>query len=139
MQPEVIVANPPNIEQIVAAFPDAARHGVIFAHGWRIYNPSGVLIMPPLLAHEAVHCARQDDPLAWWQRYIDDPEFRYAEEILSHVAEFRAHAKYYADRNIRYRILHTTAQRLIAPLYNYDRQKFTIQKALTDLQRSLTQ
>ena len=138
MQPKIVVAYPPNIEQITAAFPDATKPGVIFAYGDTIYNPGGQLIVPPLLMHERVHCERQVVPEGWWELYIRDPEYRYREEMYAHVAEFREQAKYYPDRNLRTRILHQTAQRLIAPLYSYDRSAFTFQKALVDLQRSLT-
>jgi len=127
----VIVARPPNFELILKAFPDADKPGVIFAYGDNIYNPSGDPIPPALLAHERIHLGRQKmlappsslsiDAAAdhWWIRYVLDAEFRYREELLAHVAEFKAQDNRGLDRNLRAKILQKTAARLCAPLYNY--------------------
>jgi hypothetical protein len=141
----IIVARPPNFEQILAAFPDADKPGVIFAYGKDIYNPSGGLIPPALLAHEQVHQTRQQGIKlglagedAWWRRYIDDTEFRYNEELLAHVAEYKAQLRETSsDRNYRAKLLQSTAQRLIAPLYNYAPPR-TLSTALRDLRQELT-
>lgn len=112
---------PPNIVRITVAFPDAGKHGVLFAYGEDIYNPSGVTIPHFLLAHEYRHCARQwqADPEAWWDKYLTDDEFRYGEELIAHVEEYIAQARGTKDRNARARLEMRTAARLIAPLYNY--------------------
>ena len=133
---------PPNFDQIVAAFPDAVNPGVIFAYGDTIYNPSGQVIPPALMAHESVHCKRQLEtvgrvltgPEAWWSAYTNDVDFRYGEELLAHVAEFKAQAT--VDRNHRATLLMRTAQRLIAQLYQYPKD-FTLGRAMCDISRLL--
>jgi hypothetical protein len=133
----IIVARPPNFDLIVKAFPNATNSGVIFAHGDDIYNPSGVEIPAALLAHEAVHGRRQlGCPDSWWEAYIHDPEFRYVEELYAHVAEFKAQASRSMDRNLRAKLLQSTAQRLVAPLYNYQPPR-TLSQAMRDLRWEL--
>lgn len=139
---KIEIANPPNFEQILAAFPNASQQGVIFAYGDTIYNPSNIVIPPPLLAHEEVHGSRQkavhpkwgevDAPIAWWGKYIDDPEFRYNEELLAHGAEYKMAIRVVHDRNLRAKLVMRTAQRLLAPLYNYGKPK-SLNQAICDL------
>lgn len=126
---------PPNIEQIAAVFPDADKSGVLFAYGEDIYNPSGVLIPQPLLVHEYRHCARQFQigAMYWWDQYIADPEFRYTEELLAHVEEYKAQLKVLKDRNARAKLSMRTASRLIAPLYNYEPPR-TLKQAMRDIE-----
>lgn len=133
----IIVERPPNFEQIRAAFPNAEKAGVMFAYDGNIYNPSGRTIPVELIAHEEVHLKRQDriTPDTWWRAYIADPEFRYNEELLAHVAEFRMQ-RYTNDRNFGARLLMSTALRLIAPLYNYQPPR-SLQQALKDLQQEI--
>ena len=136
----IITERPPNFEQILAAFPNADKPGVIFAYGEHIYNPSGIIIPPPLREHELVHCERQlnlytsGSPEYWWKQYIDDAEFRYREELLAHVAEYRAQAP--KDRNLRSKLLMVTAARLCAPLYNYQPPR-SLSVAMRDLKWEL--
>jgi hypothetical protein len=129
--------------RIVEVFPKASGHGVLFAFGDTIYNPSGAVIPPPLLAHEEVHGRRQTRNAGeifratqverWWEQYLKDPEFRYDEELYAHVAEFKAQMPY--DRNLRAKLLMSTAQRLIAPLYQYGIR--SLNQAIRDLQREI--
>lgn len=128
---------PPNFEQIRAAFPDADKPGVIFAYDGKIYVPSGGLIPPALIAHENVHLGRQISVGAdfWWGEYLRDAEFRYQEELLAHVAEFKMLR--HEDRNHGAALLMRTAMRLTAPLYNYQPPR-TLQQALKDLQKEIT-
>lgn len=132
------VDRPPNFEQILAAFPDANKPGVIFAFGEDIYNPSGDPIPVALLMHENVHNVRQrkfEKPEQWWDRYISDAEFRYTEELPAHVAEYKAQAQP-LDRNDRAKLLQFTARRLVAPLYNYVPPR-TLSVAMRDIRWEL--
>jgi hypothetical protein len=116
------IDRPPNFDAIVAVFPKAGERGVLFAYGEDIYNPGGGNIPRFLLEHEYKHCARQfligaDE---WWRQYLTDQEFRYQEELLAHAVEYVVQAPALRDRNAQARLLHTTAARLVAPLYAYD-------------------
>lgn len=130
----VLIERPPNFEKIVQAFPKAENEGVLFAYGEHIYNPSGIFIPQQLLAHEYRHCARQwqNDPDAWWDKYIIDDEFRYGEELIAHVEEYIAQARLTKDRNQRARLEQVTAARLIAPLYNYQPPR-SLAQAIKDI------
>jgi hypothetical protein len=144
----IINERPPNFEQIKAAFPRAENPGVLFAFNGNIYNPSGIVVPPALIAHEEVHLNRQRDAgptpgsttqwsgaELWWQRYLEDSEFRYNEELLAHVAEFKALKA--GDRNASARLLTATALRLIAPLYNYQPPR-SMQQAMRDLRQEIS-
>lgn len=116
----VVVAYPPNIEQIDAVF-NVRGKPIIFAWGGTIYNPTGGVITPELIAHESVHGSRQvsvtRDPEEWWARYLVDPEFRLAEELPAHVAQYRRYCSRVADSNKRVRFLFQIAEQFASPTY----------------------
>lgn len=134
----IILKQPPNFEQIKAAFPKAEDRGVLFAYDGAIYNPSDIPVPQALIAHENVHLKRQALHGAdiWWDHYLRDCEFRYNEELLGHVAEFQS-LRGGRDRNFGARLLLHTALRLVAPLYNYEPPR-TVPQAMTDLRREIT-
>jgi hypothetical protein len=135
---------PPNIEQIAAAFPHVVRarlpaehpdhvQGILFAYGEDIYNPHKVWIPKALYVHEIRHCARQFaiGAASWWEQYIADQDFRYAEEAIAHADEYKAQLT--GDRNARARLSMRTAQRLVADLYNYDPPR-SLKQAMGDIE-----
>jgi hypothetical protein len=132
----IVIGYPPNFEQIKAAFPKAENPGVLFAHDKIIYNPSGNMIPPALIAHENVHLTNQSHVGAdyWWEKYLTDSEFRYVEELLAHAAEFKVQRC--SDRNFVARLMVSTALRLVAPLYNYT-PPVSLQQAMKDLRREI--
>lgn len=108
---------PPMLEQILADL--RGRKPIIFAWGDRLFNPQGAMIPPELMAHEAVHLARQTgtDIGTWWRKYIESPNFRLEEEIPAHRAEYAELCRLKRDRNQRALELHRLALRLSGPLY----------------------
>jgi hypothetical protein len=132
----IINERPPNFEQIQAAFPKAVNPGVMFAYDGNIYNPSGIVIPPALIAHENVHLERQAKlgANAWWELYLTESGFRYFEELLAHAAEFKVQRC--SDRNFVARLMISTALRLVAPLYNYT-PPVSLQQAMKDLRREI--
>jgi hypothetical protein len=130
---------PPNWDQIVAAFPKAATLQTIFAYGEDIYNPSGIEIPYALQKHEAVHQERQlaypEGPAHWWDDYIENQGVRYYEELLAHIAEYKAQHPEFMPRNWRRALLKTTAERLIAPLYGYE--GISLDRATRDIQKGV--
>jgi hypothetical protein len=104
-------------EEIDAAFAVAGKP-VIFTFGDTIFNPEGIEIGKSLVVHEGVHAERQGDvPGDWWRRYIAEPEFRLAEEIPAHRAEWAAIKSVHRDPNRQIRHLVAIAGRLSGPLY----------------------
>jgi len=118
MTQTVIVDFPPCYDEIVAAFPSVARSKtVIFSYGARIYSPYRSRIEPELLVHESVHGERQRrDPADWWRAYLDDVQFRLAEEIPAHQAEY-AWLMAHGNRGQRRSALRALAERMASPMY----------------------
>ncbi len=117
---EIVIAQPPMFDQICAVFPTAANKGVIFTWGKTIFNPSGTHISDELKEHELIHEERQGlfgSIEKWWERYLVDVEFRVAEEMPAHVAEYKTFCKNHRDRNQRAHYLRAVASRLASPLY----------------------
>lgn len=127
---------PPNIEAIAAVLPNARNRGTIFAYGEDIYNPFAVPLPYALQAHESIHQARQLEKgvTVWWTLYLADPDFRYNEELLAHIAEYSAQCPPGAPRNFRRVVLRSTAKRLAAPLYGY---KVSVDKAEADIRKGI--
>ena len=132
----IIVHDRPPLWDLIDKTFHVAGKPILFAWGERIYNPEGVDVPKQLHAHEELHGERQlnhkgmrpeheiesgqeslDPVEAWWRRYIRLPEFRLAEEIPAHRAEYLAICKRHADRNYRARALSMIAMKLAAPLY----------------------
>lgn len=116
----IIHDRPPLYSEIDAAFGIAGKP-VIFSWGELIYNPSGFKVSRELLAHEAIHGARQgtreEEIETWWRRYIKDASFRADEEIPAHQAEYRAFCKRHGDSSARRKFLRAVSARLCSPLY----------------------
>lgn len=130
---EIVHSRPPNFDQIVKVFPLAVGEGVIFAYGDRIYVPSGNKLPPELYAHELVHCNRQlgIGTENWWGQYLEDEEFRYQEELLSHRKELEVLC-IGASRQVRRSALNVIAKKLSAQLYQYG-PTVTLARAKRDL------
>jgi hypothetical protein len=108
---------PPNIEKIRDVLPLSGKE--IFAWDGTIYNPGKGGISDALIEHERTHFKQQNgDPEAWWDQYLIDPEFRFAQELEAHQAEYRAYCKSERNRNKRARYLFEIAARLASPMYN---------------------
>jgi len=121
----VVYSAPPMIDEIDAVFGVKGKP-IIFAWGDRIYNPMAVDVRPELLAHERVHGDRQkllhvDLATAveiWWRRYLFDRDWRLAEEIPAHRAEYDRLVEIHGNnRNVRRQCLAHVALKLAAPLY----------------------
>ena len=136
---EVRFERPPLWAEIDAKFHVEGKP-VLFSWGNIIYNLQGVQIAPELFAHEALHGERQllyCEPMTneelivdWWNRYIQDEAFRYAEELEAHRAEYQFLAAGVKDRNKLNRLLVRTAARLTSPLYGWKRPIYDATKAL---------
>lgn len=114
---KIVQGLPPLFDVIDAAFHVAGK-SVIFAWADTIYNPQGITITPALYAHECVHGERQGaDVVGWWQRYIEDPQFRLVEELLAHKVEYETLCASSDSRNERRFYLRQVAGKLSSPLY----------------------
>ena len=113
---EIVNDWPPNIDAIRAVLPVTERN--IFAYAGKIYNPGGGEISRELIAHERVHFAQQGDCVDdWWEKFLADPEFRLAQELPAHRAEYTEFCRWQKDRNKQVWFLRTLGKRLAAPMY----------------------
>lgn len=118
----IIKAYPPNYAAIKARFPAAAGQGIVFCWGDTIFAPTNQKLPKWIIAHEEVHSAQQamvGGPEAWWNRYLEDDAFRYGEELMGHIAEWRSYLNKapFPTRRERERMLEAIARRLSGPLY----------------------
>lgn len=129
----IIHDRPPLFEQIDAAFQVAGKP-LVFCWGEVIFNPEGIRISPELIKHEEVHSERQgrseEQIAAWWRRYIENPDFRYSEELLAHRAEYRAFCRRHGSWGKRTRYLDRAAARLASPLYGSSVSPMTARHAI---------
>ena len=80
---------PPIYDDVVEAVGELPD-GVIFCWGREIYIPGSAELTDHLAIHEAVHSFQQDDePEEWWGRYLEDEDFRLAQELQAHRWEYR--------------------------------------------------
>lgn len=119
MAADIIVAYPPNFEDIVAAFPIAREPGVIFSWGNSIYNPSNADIDGSLKAHEGEHGQQQlrMGILEWWGIYLINEDFRLTQEIPAHHAEYRFYCGTTKNSRHKEHMLEQCARRLAGTLY----------------------
>lgn len=140
----VIQGRPPLFDLIDAEF-NIRGKPILFSWGRSIFIPTGSLdVSPALMAHEGIHGARQlayvretsftDEQRIelWWRRYIIDIDFRAAEEVLAHRAEYRHLCDHAGGRNQRRRHLSIIATKLSHPLYGPMMNKASARKVLTD-------
>lgn len=81
---------PPNYAIINLAFPENKKHQAIFTYGKTIYNPFKVQTTPDLEFHERIHTRQQgDNPEIWWNRYIEDVDFRLSQEIEAYGEQYK--------------------------------------------------
>ena len=88
---------PPNYEAIKKVL--KITKNTIYCYGDIVYNPSGLPIPDDLMAHEEVHSKQQGEYgiKLWWDRYLDDKEFRLSQEVEA----YKAQAKYTLDNYSR--------------------------------------
>jgi hypothetical protein len=114
---KVLCTFPPMYAEINRRFNVRGRP-VIFTWGDTIHNPSRIKITPELMVHEGVHSNRQgEEPEFWWIEYIANPEFRLAEEIPAHRAEYADVFSRVPTGRVTETALHRIAARLSSPLY----------------------
>jgi hypothetical protein len=107
---------PPNISEIRARLNPGPR--TVYAYDDTIYSPSGMDLPLDLIRHEETHFAQQKlagGADAWWQRYLDDPQFRLEQEIEAYRAQYATIAG--LPRQQRRRLLQHICKTLSSGLY----------------------
>lgn len=108
----------PNLQELKDKFGVDEKYTVI-AYGDSIYCPKEGMSRD-LFVHELTHCQRQGDESQakrWWQKYMEDEDFRLQEELIAYQQQFEFCKKVYKDRNKRAKILWALAKELASPRY----------------------
>ena len=71
------------------------------------------------IVHEMVHLEEQSamGNDAWWECYLNSPEFRLEQEIKAYKAEADFVKKYIKNREHRYKMIHEMAKNLSSSIY----------------------
>jgi hypothetical protein len=113
---KIIKDFPPNIEQIKQVLPH--KTGYCYCYGEIIYSPDNDGIPDHVVEHEKVHIAQQGGyPDSWWEKYLADPSFRYAQELEAYRVQYKYAKKYIKDRNALSRFLVSLALDLSSDSY----------------------
>lgn len=101
------------------------RYGVswnttVVAYGDTIH--SARLPLPAdIEVHERVHLKQQgytqEGAAAWWKKYLDDPKFRYEQELEAYRAQYQFLRKTVKDRNALAQKTHKLARLLSSEMY----------------------
>lgn len=116
---EIRIERPPNFEAISKVFPVVLeRKGILYCYRPYVYNPDDVEVPEPLMRHEETHNKQQgQSPAYWWSLYLEQPKFRFEQELEAHQVEYKSAIRLIRDKNTQARYLIMAAQRLSGPLY----------------------
>lgn len=121
---------PPNYEEICKHFNVRGNKKVIFTFGDSIYHPysSKKAITTDLVIHEKTHEKQQgNDPIGWWKRYFDDPDFRLSQELEAYRNQYKFYIKSHYNFFDRNRFLNHIASVLSGENYggvvNFEKAK----------------
>lgn len=130
----IIYDYPPNYKKIAKAFNIKGNEGVIFTYGNDLYVPGGerIVIDKPLIRHEMVH-AQQQKKIgvgAWWDRFLEDPSFRFQQELEAYREQYRAMASLTLQERLGY--LNHISNDLSGEMYGNLMTKDEATAAITD-------
>lgn len=113
---KIEIGFPPMYREIAARFTLSDR--TIFCWDETIFNPSGMKLPKDLIAHEEVHMVQQNRmPATWWRRYLDDSEFRLAQEAEAYGRQYEYVCSENPNRNYQFQVLQALAMHLAGPMY----------------------
>ena len=133
---KIIMDYPPNIEKIKAAF-NIEGLKVVFTYGDTIYNPHTDAVSDHLMVHESTHARQQgDDPDAWWDKYIADPEFRKEQELEAYANQYLFMKKACTNRVLKdflYQIANDLSGQIYGNLMSLTEAESAIRRKARDL------
>lgn len=106
---------PPNWDSLVDKF--GVKWGkIVVTFSPHIYVNE--MISDDLMAHEGVHLGQQgNDPQSWWDKYLVDPAFRFAQELEAYKSQFKHFKQHSKDRNFLFKVKMKLAGDLSGPIY----------------------
>jgi len=103
---EIVYTYPPNYKKIAAAFNITSHENVIFTYGNQLFVPAGerIVIDKPLMKHEETHARQQRDMGVeeWWERFLEEPGFRFQQELEAYRQQYRAMAGLPLEQRLGY-------------------------------------
>jgi hypothetical protein len=106
---------PPNIDELRKHFTPGSY--TVFTYGDTLYNPHAHDLPEHILRHEETHARQQLQPALWWERYVNEPSFRYEQELEAYRAQYAFIKTEVHDRNKLYDIAYRLASELSGPMY----------------------
>lgn len=92
-------------------------NAICYTYGDTCYTQNSPL-PKHLEVHERTHTKQQgEDPDGWWERYGDDPLFRYEQELEAYRNQYRYFKSITTNREQVFRFAVTLAQQMASPMY----------------------
>ena len=117
---KIVPGHPPNISQIDQVLGVRSSKSIIYTYGDTIYAPGGIGgVTEDLKVHESVHMEQQsafDSPDDWWDRYLEDPEFRLEQEIEAYRKQYE-YINLHGNRKQRREAKREIAKTLASQMY----------------------
>lgn len=111
------------------------RKGVVFTVGDTIHAMK-FPIPKDLYQHEVTHVEQQENYEggweAWWERYFEDPYFRYSQEIEAYRNQYKWFCGVAKDRNTRFKFAHQLVSQMMT-MYGFDEIKVDSRKLMADI------
>jgi hypothetical protein len=116
---KVLKQNPPNFAEIDRKFLIKGKP-IAFTYGDTVYVPSGHDLVDHVEVHEQIHIEQQSRIPAkeWWEKYIEDPRFRFDQELKAYQAQYQYILEHSA-RPQRRMLLKKIAHDLSGAMYGY--------------------
>lgn len=92
---------------------------IIICVGDTVYTKDPSILREDLLVHEKVHEVQQrvEGSAGWWNKYIEDPQFRLSQEIEAYKIQAHWVRENINDRNLRRRYFKSMANDLSSEMY----------------------
>lgn len=109
--------------------------GIVFTYGDTIHSKDP--IPKDLMVHELVHVRQHRDYPGgkdmWWERYLEDDQFRYDQEIEAYRKQYQWILNNVKDREVIFKHLMHYAQCLSGEMYG---KIITLKKAMDEIKLS---
>ena len=101
---------------------------ICYTYGPICYSP--VSLSRDLVVHESTHTAQQgDNPDSWWDKYGDDPAFRYSQELEAYRAQYK-YILANSNKSVAFNHAKRFATDMSSPMYG---KMCTFNQALQDI------
>ena len=110
---------PPIYTRLHARFGVEWNDGIAITYGDTVYSKNPIPV--DVAEHEKVHVWQQSQigVEEWWDRYINDPDFRLNQEVQAYKEQIRALNVLIKDRNQLYLAKRKLYRDLAGPMYDY--------------------